>query len=252
MSSKFFSIITPVFNGVTFIEETIKSIIGQTFKDFEYIIVDGNSTDGTQNIINKHSLKIDKFISEKDDGMYDAIDKGIKLSNGKYILWVNSDDILADKNSLQNLSNYLNKVETQWITGRASYIFENQNKIFNFIPYVYPNVIIKNGLAHDCFWGFIQQESTIFSRELYNRVGGFNKSFKMAGDFDLWKKFSNYTKLTTCNIKIGVQRKWSGQMQKDLNFYYKEIEKKKFIFNFFKLFRFFYSILLYPYIYFKK
>lgn len=252
MSSKFFSIITPVFNGVTFIEETIKSIICQTFKDFEYIIVDGNSTDGTQNIINKHSLKIDKFISEKDDGMYDAIDKGIKLSNGKYILWVNSDDILADKNSLQNLSNYLNKVESQWITGRASYIFENQNKIFNFIPYVYPNVIIKNGLAHDCFWGFIQQESTIFSRELYNRVGGFNKSFKMAGDFDLWKKFSNYTKLTTCNIKIGVQRKWSGQMQKDLNFYYKEIEKKKCIFKFFKLFRFIYSILLYPYIYFKK
>ena len=111
MSGKFFSIITPVFNGVTFIEETIKSIIGQTFKDFEYIIVDGNSTDGTQNIIDKHSSKIDKFISEKDNGMYDAIDKGIKLSNGKYILWVNSDDILADKNSLQNLSNYLNKVE---------------------------------------------------------------------------------------------------------------------------------------------
>ena len=66
----------------------------------------------------------------------------------------------------------------------------------------------------------------------------------MAGDFDLWKKFSNYTKLTTCNIKIGVQRKWSGQMQKDLNFYYKEIEKKKCIFNFFKIFIFFYLILI--------
>ena len=252
MSSKLFSIITPVFNGATFIEETIKSIINQSYKNFEYIIVDGESTDGTKEIINRYSSKINKFISEKDEGMYDAIDKAINISTGKYILWVNSDDVLVDNNCLENVSSLLQKKNYKWITGRVSFIFKNKKKIFNFIPYVYPNIIIKNGLAHDCFWGFIQQESTIFSRELYNRVGGFNKSFKMAGDFDLWKKFSNYTKLTTCNIKIGVQRKWSGQMQQDLNFYYKEIEKRKCIFKFFKLFRFFYSILLYPYIYFKK
>ena len=252
MSGKFFSIITPVFNGATFIEETVKSIVDQKFKDFEYIIMDGASTDGTQKIINNHLSKVDKFISEKDEGMYDAIDKGIKLSKGKYILWVNSDDILADSSSLEKLSNYLNQTEMEWVTGRVSFIFENQEKIFNFIPYVYPNFFIKNGLAHDCFWGFVQQESTVFSRELYTRVGGFNKNLKMAGDFDLWKKFSNYTNLNTCNINIGVQRKWAGQMQKDLQFYYKEIGKKKCKFKFFKHFRLFYSILLYPYIFFKK
>ena len=133
MNAKFFSIITPVFNGATFIEETIKSIIDQKFRDFEYIIIDGASTDGTQKIVTKHLSKIDKFISEKDEGMYDAIDKGIKISKGKYILWVNSDDILADNSSLEKLSNYLNQVKTEWITGRASFIFKNQKKIFNFM-----------------------------------------------------------------------------------------------------------------------
>jgi len=252
MNGKLFSVITPVFNGATYIEETIQSIINQNFKDFEYIIVDGASTDGTLKIIDKYSSRINKLISEKDNGMYDAIDKGIKQSNGKYLLWVNSDDILADNHSLENLSEYLRKVESQWITGRASFIFENQNKIFNFIPYVYPNFIIKNGLAHDCFWGFVQQESTIFSRELYDQVGGFNMNLKMAGDYDLWKKFSNYTNLDTCNINIGAQRKWAGQMQKDLKFYYKEIGKNKCKIKFFKFFRLFYSMLLYPYILFKK
>ena len=113
MSNKLFSIITPVFNGATFIEETIKSIINQSFRNFEYIIVDGGSTDGTKEIINRYSSKINKFISEKDEGMYDAIDKAIKISTGKYILWVNSDDVLVDNNSLENVSLVLNK-KVEW------------------------------------------------------------------------------------------------------------------------------------------
>ena len=252
MSNKLFSIITPVFNGATFIEETIKSIITQSFRNFEYIIVDGGSTDGTKEIINRYSSNINKFISEKDEGMYDAIDKAIKMSTGKYILWVNSDDVLVDNNSLENVSLVLNKKSYKWITGRVSYIFRNNKKIFNFIPYVYPNFIINKGFAHDCFWGFIQQESTIFSRDLYFKAGGFDKKYKMAGDFNLWKKFSNYTKLYSCNIKIGAQRKWEGQMQKDLKYYYHEIGKKKCVFKFLKYLRLFYSIILLPYTYFRK
>ena len=128
MSDKFFSIITPVFNGANFIEETIQSIINQSFKNFEYIIIDGGSNDGTKEIITQYEPKINKFISEKDKGMYDAIDKGIKISTGKYILWVNSDDILADNNCLKNIYLYLQKKNYKWVTGRASFIFKNKKK----------------------------------------------------------------------------------------------------------------------------
>ena len=84
------------------------------------------------------------------------------------------------------------------------------------------------------------------------QAGGFDKNLKMAGDYYLWKKFSNYSKLYTCNINIGVQRKWEGQMQKDLKYYYHEIGITKCIFKFLKYFRLFYSIALLPYTYFQR
>ena len=85
MSFPFFSIVTPVFNGERYIEETIKSVISQSINDYEYIIVDNLSTDNTPNIIKKYSSKINKIITEKNNGMYDAIEKGFShctLSNG--------------------------------------------------------------------------------------------------------------------------------------------------------------------------
>ncbi len=252
MENKFFSIITPVYNGEKHIESTITSVINQTFKGFEYIIMDGDSTDNTFQIINKYNSKIDKIISEKDNGMYDAIDKAIKISKGKYIIWINSDDLLADQNTLEKVFNFLTRFKAEWITGRVSFYYDKKDKLFSFIPYVYPNFIIKRGWAHDCIWGFVQQESTIFSKDLYLKVGGFDKNIKMAGDFYLWKKFSKVTNLISCNIKIGIQRKWQGQMQKDLNFYYSELNKNKCSLKIIKILRLLYSLLFYPLIYFRK
>lgn len=252
MENKLFSIITPVFNGEQYIETTINSVINQSFKNFEYIIVDGNSTDGTISIINKYIKNVNNLISEKDDGMYDAIDKAIRVSKGEYIIWINSDDFLANKNTLLNISNFLKKFNAEWITGRVSFYYDKNKKIFSFIPYIYPNFIIKNGWAHDCVWGFIQQESTIFSKDLYLKVGGFDKNIRMAGDFYLWKKFSKVSNLISCNVKIGIQRKWKGQMQKDLKFYYSELNKKKCSIKILKIFRLVFSILVYPVVYFRK
>ncbi len=249
MSEKLFSIITPVYNGEQYIEETIKSVLSQTYRDYEYVIVDSESKDRTIDIINKYKNDVHKVICEKDNGMYDAIDKAIKLSNGKYILWINSDDILNNKKTLENIANLLNKKPSiEWLTGRVSFLYENRKKIFSFLPYIYPKYFIKKGWAHDCAWGFIQQESTVFSKELYFKVGGFNKKLKMAGDFDLWRKFSHETNLYTCNIKIGVQRKWKGQMQQDLKFYYNEINKKRCSFKFLKFIRILFSLIIFPFI----
>ena len=103
-----FSIITVVYNGGKYIEETIKSVISQSYKDVEYIIIDGGSTDNTSSIINKYSSHLAKFLSEKDKGMYDAINKGLKYATGNYILVLNSDDYLANTEVLNDIYNKIN------------------------------------------------------------------------------------------------------------------------------------------------
>lgn len=90
------SVITVVFNGKNYIEQAIRSVIGQTYDNVEYIIIDGGSTDGTLDIIKQYGEAIDCWISEPDHGVYDAMNKGIKLSNGDYILFLGCDDYLFD------------------------------------------------------------------------------------------------------------------------------------------------------------
>ncbi|OYU92630.1 MAG: glycosyltransferase, partial [Bacteroidetes bacterium B1(2017)] len=89
-----FTIITPSFNQGEFIEATILSVLNQTYKNIQYIIVDGGSTDNTMDIVNKYRDSIDIIVHEKDKGQSDAINKGFKLSKGDLIGWINSDDIL--------------------------------------------------------------------------------------------------------------------------------------------------------------
>ena len=98
------SIITPNYNGEKYLEETIKNVLNQDYKNIEYIIIDGKSKDKSIEIIRKYKKKINTFISEKDNGIFHAVHKGIMKSKGKYIIWINSDDILhkgAAKNVVQ-------------------------------------------------------------------------------------------------------------------------------------------------------
>ena len=85
MNNYYFSIVTPVFNRPQFLEQTIKSVLSQQFKNYEYIIVDGKSKPTTLNILNKYKSKI-QLISEKDNGMYDALHKGFSIATGKYFM----------------------------------------------------------------------------------------------------------------------------------------------------------------------
>ena len=96
------SIITVVYNGEEYLEKTINSIINQTYKNIEFIIIDGASTDGTKNIIKKYENEISYWVSEEDDGIYDAMNKGINLANGKWINFMNAGDIFHDNNVLTN------------------------------------------------------------------------------------------------------------------------------------------------------
>ena len=106
----FVSIVTPNYNGEKYLEETIKSIINQTSDDYEFILVDGKSTDNSVNIIKKYLKKINIFISEKDKSMYHAIDKGISKAKGEVIIWINSDDCYIKKQFKMYLK-YLKKIQ---------------------------------------------------------------------------------------------------------------------------------------------
>ena len=206
MKNFYFSIVTPVYNRPQYLEKTIKSVINQQFKNYEYIVVDGGSKDKTLKILQKYKSNI-KLISEKDKGMYDALHKGFSLASGRYFMWLNSDDFFLDNQSLLRLYNYLSASKHHWITGKISITKNNSGKIRTYFPLFYPRQIIKNGLAHSCFWGFIQQENTVFSKILYEKAGGVNRNFKMAGDFDLWKRFFNFVVAslslkTDCNVPL--------------------------------------------------
>ncbi len=104
-----FSIVTVVYNGAAFIEETIQSVIHQNYSNYEYIIIDGASTDNTLDIVKAYRNNLHYFISEKDEGMYHAINKGIAQATGDYILILNSDDYLYNSNALSEISNQINQ-----------------------------------------------------------------------------------------------------------------------------------------------
>jgi glycosyltransferase involved in cell wall biosynthesis len=97
------SIITVVFNGERFLEATIKSVINQEYKNYEYIIIDGGSTDGTLDIIRKYEKQVSKWTSGTDSGLYDAMNKGIDLATGDYLWFLNAGDEIFDKNTLSNI-----------------------------------------------------------------------------------------------------------------------------------------------------
>ena len=97
------SIVTAVYNGNNTIEETIRSVISQTYDNFEYIVIDGSSSDGTIEKLMQYDDQIDYWISEPDKGVYDALNKGIDLARGEWIYFLGADDVLVDSNVLKRI-----------------------------------------------------------------------------------------------------------------------------------------------------
>src|SRR5438105_14705 len=124
------SIITVVYNNVANIEVTILSILNQTYKNIEYIVIDGGSTDGTLDVIKKYKDKISFWVSEKDNGIYDAMNKGIKVATGEWINFINSGDSYFDNDVLEKImeAEYFNATSIDVIYGNTQIITPNRRK----------------------------------------------------------------------------------------------------------------------------
>lgn len=123
-----FSIITVVYNGENVLEGTIESVITQTFKNFEYIIIDGASKDKTSDILKKYTSPISKIISEPDKGLYDAMNKGMRMASGDFLLFLNAGDRLYDKNVLDKIAQCIT-VDTDIIYGETMHVNDNRDKL---------------------------------------------------------------------------------------------------------------------------
>ena len=116
------SIITVTYNAEEFIEQCIRSVVGQSYKNIEYILVDGASSDSTLNIVQKYKNNINILISEVDQGIYDAMNKGIKLASGDVIGILNADDFFADQDVVANIVKSFTENVTDIVYGNLWYV----------------------------------------------------------------------------------------------------------------------------------
>lgn len=195
MSHPKISIVTPSLNHAPFIEETLRTVLGQNYPALEYIVMDGGSTDGTVEIIRQYENQIARWNSEPDRGQYDAINKGLAMSSGEIMGWLNSDDIYLPKALavVGEIFDAFPKVE--WITSLFPLCIDAEGRPVHcrsVSGYSRKGFLRGENLPGGSWHAreAIQQESTFWRRSLWERAGGFiDPKMQLAGDFDLWCRF---------------------------------------------------------------
>lgn len=230
------SIITPCFSSEKYIEETIESVLSQKGSfEIEYIIVDGGSTDNTVSIIKKYKESVESgefpvkcnkvsfdYLSEKDDGMYDALTKGFKLITGDIVTYINSDDFYLPNAFSVAVDIFDKYPDVDWLTGSTVGYNEKGQIVDCLLPFKYKRRLIRKGIYGTILIN-IQQESTLWRKKLLNDLD-FNglKKYKFAGDFYLWYTFSKRTDLYIVQSCIGGFRGRPGQISRQQREYLKE------------------------------
>lgn len=183
------SIITVVYNGAEFIRDCIESILSQTYTNIEYIIVDGQSTDGTVDIVNAYGTKIAKFISEPDKGLYDAMNKGIGLATGEVIGLLNADDFYRHNRVIENMVATFEQTGSDAVYGDMLYVDRsNTQKLKRYWR--------SGWYSENAFlWGWMPGHLSFFAKRwLYDQYGLFRLDMKSAADYELMLRFIHKNK----------------------------------------------------------
>ncbi len=196
------SVITVCYNSKNTIENTIKSVLGQTYSNIEYIVIDGDSTDGTQNIIEKYRDRIAYYISEPDDGMYNAMNKAIKTATGDWIFILNSDDNFIDKNVVETIAQILENFKGDLLVGDIFLDHKTDPKLHNRI------LSNKNLNIMTAYYTALYQQAMFYNRELFEKYGYFDEKFRLSADLDWFYRFHKKLKIkyiphVFCKFLIG-------------------------------------------------
>jgi glycosyltransferase involved in cell wall biosynthesis len=179
-----FSIITPSYNQARYLEATIQSVLNQDYPEVEYIIMDGGSTDGSADIIHKYAPRLAGWVSERDQGQTDAINKGFARARGDILAWINSDDTY-EPGALSAAAAYLQAhPETGLVYGDANFIDGKGRSIGRFPAAQTDYRRLRQGYVH------IPQQASFFRADLWRKVGPLDPSFYFAMDYDLWVRLA--------------------------------------------------------------
>lgn len=237
-----FYIVTPTHNSISTIEDTFRSIFSQAGNHFvRYHVQDGVSTDGTIDVVKEWQRKINEnnlpfpvkcrgihmtWDSAPDEGMYSAISKGFSLlpiMPADIMTWINSDDVFAD-DVLSVMDRVFTFQNEQWALGSTAHIDETGIPLPEHYNFAYPVSVIKNGLCDSSFWKTIQQEGLFWRKSLWDKTGGVNRNFKLAGDWDLWRRFAHHAEPVHIEQPTGYFRRREGQLSADFSQYKQEMD----------------------------
>lgn len=213
------SIVMPSLNQAQYVEEAILSVVEQEYPRLEFLVIDGGSTDGALEIIEKYKDRIDYFISEPDRCQNHAVNKGLLRASGDYIGWLNSDD-KYEIGALMKVGEYLSKhPDIDLLYGQAAQI-DADGKILGWHAEPYD----KNRLFH--YRDFIPTQACFFRRECLAYVGLLDTSLRWNGDWDLWRRIAKHYKVAYVDEHIGNWRVYRGTISygKGVNNLARELE----------------------------
>lgn len=178
------SIITVTYNSAETLEDTLKSVVNQDYNNIEYIIIDGGSSDATLAILNNYKNNISTLVSEKDSGIYDALNKGIRLATGELVAILHSDDFYAHNKVISNYVDVFRKTNAEAVYADLLYVDRTN------VSKVVRNWVSGSYKSDSFYWGWMPPHPTfVVKRNLYDKYGAFNLKFKSAADYELMLRF---------------------------------------------------------------
>jgi glycosyltransferase involved in cell wall biosynthesis len=200
------SIITPSFNQVRYLEATIQSVFSQDYPHIEYMIVDGGSDDGSVEVIKKYETKLAWWVSERDTGQTDAINKGFARAGGGILAWLNSDDTYEPRAVSAAVSYLQENPQVGMVYGDCNFINEAGHVIGKFGSAQTSYRLLRQGYSH------IPQQTMFFRADLWEQVGPLDPSFYFAMDYDLWTRIAarseiRYVPQTWANFRLHTSGK---------------------------------------------